>query len=39
MQSSSFQTTVEANLVMTVSVSSYNYLQLWFQYIQIVEYS
>ena len=39
MQSSSFQTTVEANLEMTVSVPSYNYLKLWFQYIQISKYS
>ena len=35
MQSSSFQTTVEANLDMTVSVPSNNYLKSWFQYIQI----
>ena len=30
MQSSSFQTTVEANIDMIVGVPSYNYLKLWF---------
>ena len=39
MQSSSYQTTVEANLDMTVSVPSYNNLKLWFQYIQILKHS
>ena len=39
MQSSSFQTTVEANLDMTVSIPSYNYQKLWFPYIQILKYS
>ena len=33
MQSSAFQSTVDANIDMTVSVSSDNYLKLWFQYI------
>ena len=39
MQSSSYQTTVEANLDMTVSMPSTSYLELWFQHNQILKYS
>ena len=39
MQSSSIQTTVEANLDVTVSMPSTTYIKLWFQYNQILKYS
>ena len=38
-QSSSFQTTVEANLYVTVSMPPTTYIDLWFQYNQILKYS
>ena len=39
MQSSGFQTTVEGNLDMTVSMPSPCCMELWFQYNQILKYS
>ena len=39
MQSSSLQTTVEANLDVTVSMPTNNFPILWFQYNQILKYS